>query len=97
MNASRGKCSILQEFLKTGEQPRHYGSDFARRRAWVRIPSAPLLNFLQTTKKLKILVVTPRAPCSNRAATRTNNLKAREKHHKGNSLICSSFASSGRL
>src|SRR5215216_6806269 len=37
-------------------------------------PSAPLLNFLQTKKKLKILVVTQRAPCSNRAATRVNLL-----------------------
>src|SRR5215217_2572201 len=32
---------------------------FARRRSGVRIPSAPLQNFLQTTKKLKILVITP--------------------------------------
>jgi hypothetical protein len=32
----------LQEFLNSGEQPRHYGSAFTRRRSGVRIPSAPL-------------------------------------------------------
>jgi hypothetical protein len=32
----------LQEFLNKGEQPRQYGSAFARRRSGVRIPSAPL-------------------------------------------------------
>jgi transposase len=32
----------LRVFLNSGEQPRRYESDFARRRSGVRIPSAPL-------------------------------------------------------
>ena len=63
------KYSDLQAFCKLQKPLANSLAAFARRMAWVRIPSAPLLNFLQTTKKLKILVVTPGAPCSNRAAT----------------------------
>ena len=66
------KYGDLQAFCKFQKPLANYLAAFARRRAWVRIPSAPLLNFLQTTKKLKLLVVTQRAPCSNRAATRVN-------------------------
>jgi hypothetical protein len=42
VNAARDKRAILQAFLNNGEQLRHPGSDFARRRSGVRIPSAPL-------------------------------------------------------
>jgi hypothetical protein len=35
--------------------------------------------------------------CSNRAATRVNILKAREKRHEGNARICSDFASFRKL
>jgi hypothetical protein len=42
VNAARDKKAILQAFLNNGEQLRHPGSDFARRRSGVRIPSAPL-------------------------------------------------------
>jgi hypothetical protein len=66
---STRKHDNLQAFCTLLKRPAKYRAAFARRMAWVRIPSPPLLNFLQTMKKLKILVVTPGAPCSNRAAT----------------------------
>src|SRR5215218_9178208 len=68
------KYAHLQHFPAVNERSRTSRVAFERRRTWVRIPSAPLLNFLQTTKKLNILVVTQRARCSNRAATRVNLL-----------------------
>ena len=43
-NALRRKSAILQAFLNNRERARRYGSDFARRRSGVRIPSAPLLK-----------------------------------------------------
>jgi hypothetical protein len=58
-NASRQKCGDFQQFCKLWKPLENYLGAFAQRRAWVRIPSAPLQNFLQTTKKLKILVFTP--------------------------------------
>jgi hypothetical protein len=45
-NALRRKSAILQAFLNNRERARRYGSDFARRRSGVRIPSAPLLKYL---------------------------------------------------
>src|SRR5215217_3629547 len=66
---------------------------FARRRAWVRIPWAPLLNFLQTTEKLKILVVTQRAPCSNPSKS-PELLGMRQLR---NTVVCSYFAISRTL
>jgi hypothetical protein len=35
---------------------------------------------------------TTESMCGNRAATRVNILNNLEKHHKGNTLICSNFA-----
>ena len=35
--------------------------------------------------------------CSNRAATRVNDLKAREKRHAGNTRFCSGFAISRKF
>ena len=35
--------------------------------------------------------------CSNRAATRVNDLKAGEKCHEGNTRFCSAFGSARKL
>src|SRR5215208_449789 len=39
----------------------------------------------------------PNNSCSNRAATRVNDLKAREKRHEGNARVCSASASFRKL
>ena len=62
----------MQHSPNSSEHPRHYGSDFARRRSGVRIPPAPLLKSAHLQVKLKIKTSSPIAsqalvqqPCSN--------------------------------
>jgi hypothetical protein len=67
------KCAIkdsvnLQVFLNTREQLRRYGSDFARRRSGVRIPSAPLLKYVVLQQKYahkRIRYACVKSLCSN--------------------------------
>jgi hypothetical protein len=46
-NAPMGKYGYLQVFCKLQNAPANYCAAFARRRAWVRISSAPLRQPLQ--------------------------------------------------
>src|SRR5215203_5284700 len=69
---SRVNTPSLQMFLDSCERPRRYGSDFARRRSGVRIPSAPLAKARVLQEKCKIQVSAAHAskavvqqPCSN--------------------------------
>jgi hypothetical protein len=79
------KYVYLQEFCKLQKLLANYLAAFARRRAWVRIPSAPLLNFLQTTKKLIILV-------SSKVSCRPRMADARGSSPLGSTLFFHGFA-----